>query len=482
MEFQPFALRNPMKIRKARVGFFVLTSHNGFIDDNGNPFPIMGVGEKLCRKIEEHCEVVKMGRLIEGPITAPQMSNYDQKVVIDTREKASRMADLCHEKDVDAIVLFMPNFLWQHLYVQAIQRINRPVVLWGNDGVECCQAIGLWAMRGTLDSLGGIPHRDIYGSPDDPAAVRQMIDYVEAARVAQQLKRSVIGIFGTLTMGMLPGLCEDIEWLRRFGVQSEHLECQSLAREGEKFSMKDVEVEYARVAALVRDPWKLDLPMQRTIRLYLGHRKLIQQYGLDFDGVKNTFELSDHYVDQLCEATIMNETGFVSAISSEPKAALTLYMMRLFLDAPHYMGDIEQVERRRKLIKWASLFNLATAPKGADGRYEVRFCPGPHLEGEANSIWTPHVLRNGPITFARLQVIAGQYAMQIARGEMVEPDPDLATKLGFPTATVGMSRLEGDVESFIREIRSQYGCLIYGDVYDRMLALCELLEIKPLTC
>lgn len=473
-----------MKIRKARVGFFVPTSHNGLIDDTGTPFPIMGVAEKLCRKLEAQCEVIHFGHLIEGEITGPQMANYNQSVIVDTRAKAERMADLCLEKNIDAVVLFMPTFLWQHLYVQALQRINRPVVLWGNDGIEGCQAIGLWAMRGTLDALGTIPHRDIYGSPDDSIMIKQMMDYVEAARVVQQLKRSVIGIFGTMAMGMLPGVCEDIEWLRTFGIQAEHLECQSLRREGEKFRRKDVETLHVKLSGMVRTPMPLTTDMERSLRLHLGHKMLIEKHGLDFDGVKGTFELTDHYVSPCLDLALMNATGYVTADTSEPKGALTMYMMRLFADTAHFQGDIEQVIRKDQLIKWAcnGAFNLECATKGADGKYEVQLCDGPHLEGEGGAIWTNHTLKKGPITIARLQRVGNEYAMQLARGEMIETNPKDRRKLGWPMLPFGTSKLEGDVETFIREIRSQYSHLIYTDVYSQMLVLCELLKIKPLLC
>lgn len=475
----------PVKPRKARVGYFVPTSHNGLIDDYGQHFPIMGVAERLHRQLEKHCDVVSFGHLIEGDITGPQMP-YNLDIAVDTRAKAWRMAELCREADVDAVVLFMPTFLWQHLYVQALAEIDRPIVLWGNDGVEACEAIGLWAMRGTLDAVGGFRHRDIYASPDSEDAVRQAVDYIEAARVVRQLRRSVMGIFGTMAMGMIPGLWEDIEGLRTFGVGAEHLECQSLAREGEHFSKDDVEREYQRWCGLVRQPCAMSLKLERTLRLFLGHKKLIDEFALDFDGVKNTFELSNYYVDALCEAAFMNETGYVSSVSPEPKGALTMYLMRLLADAPHYMGDIEQVDRANRRLVWASVFNIGATAKTADGRYDVELTEGPDLEGEAGSVYTKCVLRPGPITIARLQRADDTYKMQLARGEVIpltsEIDESGRRKLGWKTMQWGISTLQGDTEKFIRDIRSQYSHMIYADVYDKLLAVCELLGVEPLVC
>lgn len=72
--------------------------------------------------------------------------------------------------------------------------------------------------------------------------------------------------------------------------------------------------------------------------------------------------------------------------------------------------------------------------------------------------------------------------MHIALGEAFIPEEaeNLLLESGFPHWPHAFIRLKGDIEAFIQNQRSEYISMCYGDYKDELIALCHLLEIKPL--
>lgn len=472
-----------MKRRNPRIGFMVATSHNEYVDDTGTPFPVMGMAENALRKLEGlGCEAIlyKGKRIVDGEVKGIQVPNYNSDVVIDTRKKAMEVAELFHREDVDCVVMFIPTFLWANLYMQMVKIIDRPLLLWAGDRIEGCEAIGLWAMRGALDTIGFRPFKCLYGVPENKKILQEAFDFIEACRVKQQLRRSLFGQFGSMPMGMLAGVMDDADWINIFGVTAEHLESQSLLRLVDKYDGKQLEEVYQRIVERTGSSYPLKGPMEKNIRIYLAMREMIEDHGLDFAGLKCTFELSDHYTAPCISQSLLLSDGFVSACTTEPMGALTMYIMKLFSDAPVYQGDAEQVQRDTRTVRMASCgamdFN-AISEKASNSIVDA-----PHLEGEANSIWMNTQGKPGRVTFARLTKVRDHYVMQIARGEAFLSPEDYRPALGFPTVNWTTIRLEGDPERFIENLRSQYIHLSWDDIADRLIELCGLLGVEPIVC
>ncbi len=473
-----------MEKRKPKIGFMVATAHSGYIDETGTPFPVMGMAEKVKRKLEENgVEVIELADegLISGDIKGDQVDDYNKDAVIDTREKANAATDKFIKKNVDCLVFFPPSWFWANLYTQAFLNLNKPILGWAGDGIAGAQGIGLWGLRGTLDTIGGFIHKEVYGKPDNKKTVCEAMNFIEASMVKNMLKKSIYGQFGSMPLGMIPGLLEDIEWLKKFGIQAEHSESLMLQVEGEKFSEDELKKTYDNIKGKVGyiEPFENEI-VKRNMRIYLAHKKLIDDYGLDFDGVKCTMELSDNYCSPCIAQSMLASEGYITACTTEPKGSLTMYIMRILSDAPIFQGDIEQVERETSKVRMAS---CGAAPLGfAKSKEKIKFVNGPGLEGDAGEVVGNMIGKPGVITFARIARIDGEYVMQIAEGEVIDDKKTekYRKELGFLTMPYATIKLKGDPDKFIDNLRSQYMHVIYDDLKDKLIEVCKVLDITPI--
>lgn len=475
-----------MEKRRPRVGFMVATSHSGLIDELGKPFPVMGMAEKAQRKLVElgyeTIELVDEG-LIIGKIKGDQVDDYNKDAVVDTREKALKAIEKFKDKDVDCLVIFLPTWFWANLYTQALLELNKPILSWAGDDIAGCQGIGLWAMRGTLDAIGGFIHKEVYGKPDDEQAIRKIKSFIEASMVKNILRKSIYGQFGSMPMGMIPGLLEDIEWLRKFGIQAEHLESLLLVVVGEKFSDNELREAYNTIKGRVNSIQTFDNEfIKKNLRIYLAHKKLINDYGLDFDGVKCTMELSDNYCSPCIAQSMLLSEGYITGCTTEPKGSLMMYIMRILSDSTIFQGDIEQVERKTSIARMAS---CGSAPIDfAETKEDYNLVKGPDLEGEAGGICIDVIGKSGKVTFGRIARVDNEYVMQITTGEVIREEnvAKYREKLGFPRLPFATIKLSGDVEKFIDNLRSQYMHICYDNLVDKLVEVCNVLKIRPIVC
>lgn len=473
-----------MKNRKPRVGFMVATSHSGLVDESGNPFPVMGMAERARRKLEElGIETIQFTDkgLINGEVKGDQVENYNPEEIVDTRQKAWKAVEKYRAADIDCLVIFPPTWLWTHLYTQALMDLDKPILVWAGDDIKGAQGLGLWGLRGTLDAIGGFIHKGIYGKPEDDKAVKEVVNFIEACKVKNILKKSVYGQFGSLPMGMIPGLLEDVDWLRKFGVQAEHLESLILVIEGEKFSESQLKKAYEEIKSRVKiiQPFDNEF-IKKNLRIYLAHKKLIDDYGLDFDGVKCTMELSDNYCSPCIAQSMLLSEGYITGCTTEPKGSLMMYIMRLLSESAIFQGDIEQVDRESSIARMAS---CGSAPIGfAESLDDYKLVKGPELEGEAGGISINATGKPGRLTFGRIARIEDDYVMQIATGEAYRgKDAEKYRKaLGFSSLPYATIKLDGDPQKFVDNLRSQYMHICYDELKEKLIEVCKVLDIIPI--
>jgi len=471
-----------MKPRKPKVGFVVATSHNDYVDEAGNYFPVMGMAELAARRLEEKgCELVMFRnmRIVDGEVSDYQVPNYNREACVDSRPKVLEMERQFRREELDCVVIFASSFLWGNLYMQSLNNLALPVIGWAGNLRRGCEAIGLWALRGALDAIGTFTHREFYGLPEDDELIRDILAYIQACRVKKQLSHSLFGLFGAMPMGMLAGAHDDVLWLRKFGVTVEQRESLELRQIGEKFSEDEIKPVYERIIELTGADYPLNQAMERNCRLYLAHRKMIDELGLDFSGLKCTFELSDSYVSACMAQSLLLADGYVSSCTSEPMGALTMYIMKLFSDAPIYQGDAEQVRPDGNLLMSAcGAMDFQMVNKAPDCLRDA-----PALEGDAPSIWVHNTGKEGRVTIGRLSRIGDDYALQLSTGTVLPSDDfEGVTRLGFPSGSSVNIKLDGDPVKYHENLRSQYTHITYGDIGAELKCLCELLGVEVIEC
>ncbi|MBI4377611.1 MAG: hypothetical protein HY578_00790 [Nitrospinae bacterium] len=470
-------------LKKPKVGFIALCApvHVEVIDDLGRPFPVVGAAEMACRALEKQgIEVIRYPKkpLVEGKVKGYQVKDFNKEALIDSRKKAEEAFDYFVAEHVDCVVTFFTTWMWVGHYTQTILRARLPIVAWSFPRQEGCQMVGLLGMHGTLDELG-LEHEMVYGMHDDPATQDKLMRYIKACAVVNTLKKSKYGRFGGRCMDMIPGLFDNNDWLLKFGVEVEELGQEVLVREGGKFKDKEIKDVYSRIKRLFdKVPPLTDTYMEKNIRFYLAHKKVAEEHGIDFSGIKCVFELSDYYCKPCIAQSLMAEDGYATACCCEDKGALTEYIMRILSDKVQFQGDVEYVDVRTGKIHMVSCG--AAAPSLAGNKSKAGIYAGPPIEGEAGGYSVTMESREGDVTLARLSRVKGEYVMVIAAGKLYPCKKSDIEACGFINLPHFNIMLEGNAEIFLQNLRSQYMHFVCDNIKDELITVCRLLGIRPI--
>jgi len=399
-----------------------------------------------------------------------------EELVADVHDVASTV-DRFIAEDVDAMVLFFQGWAWAAEFMQAAQKFDRPILLWTVPLSRLWSIGGLAVVRGSFEEVG-IPHKVVYGLEDNPRTMTEIWNYAQAAKVRQVLRRSTYGSIGGPGMGIHTGIIDENQWLEKFGILVRFTDQYGAVVEAEKIPPEEVRACYDELLEIYGQvPPLEDSHMERSIRLYLGLEKVIQQQGYDFTGVQCTFDLSDNYCSPCLAQSLLNRRGFVTACLNDANGALTMYIQRQLTDAPVFMADVNVVEEETRLLRMID--DGAGSPLLAKSTKEVKLDFQPTGEAKASGIRTDLVAKPGRVTVARLSRIQGRYVMHITTGEAFEPDPEVFGERGlfWPNAFI---RLDGDPMAFVQNLRAEYYHMVYGDLKEELLETCQVLGIEPL--
>jgi L-fucose isomerase len=400
-----------------------------------------------------------------------------KETVVSEIDEALKVVDRFLDEDCDCMVLFVQTWNWASRIMQAAERFGRPIVLWALPIPRQWSIGGLAVTHGSFDEVG-IEHIVAYGMPDDPSVKEDIIRYARAARVKNVLRKSHFGSIGGQGMGIHTGPIDANQWMREFGILVGYSDLYDVVNEGEKCTIEEVQAYYEQLKSEYGEVPPLDETTERSIRLYFGLEKVIEREGYDFTGVNDMNGLSDAYCSMCLAQSRLSSRGFVTACLNDSNGALTMYILRLLSDGPLFTADVNLVDKARGVVRLiddgAGSIHLAEDPK------DVRLSYQPKLECKASGVCTGLVAKSGRVTLARLARVEGAYVMQLAPGEAFEGDPGWVDECGYPMWPHAFLHLDGDLKEFVRNLRSEYIHMAYGDMTEDLLEVCRLLDIKPI--
>jgi L-fucose isomerase len=374
-------------------------------------------------------------------------------------------------------VMFIQTWNWADRVLQAALRFGRPIILWALPIPRLWSIGGLAVTHGSMDEVG-IPHKVVYGLPNDDGLIESIVSFARAARVKNVLRKSRFGSVGGHGMGIYTGPVDASQWLRDFGVSIGFIDQYEVVAEGEKASNDELNACYAELKKEYGAVPPYDQVTERSIRLYLGMERIIAREKFDFTGVNDMFGLSDNYCSMCLAQSRLSSRGFVTTCLNDSNGALTAYILRQLTDQPLFTADVNLVDKKNSIVRMiddgAGAITLAKNPK------DVKLSYQPRLECRASGVCTGLVCKPGRITLARLSRIEGEHIMLIAPGEAVEGNPAWLEECGYPMWPHAFLKLDGDLDDFVQNLRSEYIHMAYGDLTGDLLETCDLLNIEAI--
>lgn len=452
------------------VGFIVYGVHkDGLKDPMGKPF----VDTAVVNHAKE--ALVKAG-----------LHLVEHDVVVASKEEARvAMKKMKNDDKIDAVVLFTGTWVWAAHLVGAIRDYatsGKGLVLWTHPGSQGWRPVGGLVLHGGLLEIG-VAHKFVYGDADDRDTVTAIASHTRAAHLKNYLNQSTLGTFGGRGMGQTCGAADPSQWMRMFGIDIDSRDTTELLHTAENISEEQLKALEPRIKKLFGTTPERNATNERSIRLYLAIKEIVDREKFAFYTIQSFPGLADDYSATCFAQSMMLEDGYGTSTLSDFNTALTVLLLTKLSGERVYYGDLQHIDKKKKEIK--IIGDGACPPSLASKLGPTGFAEhGIPTEGDAGGLSVKLVCKSGEGVLARLGRVNGEFRMIITRATIFEPSPEeLERRLnecGIPFWPHGFVTAHCDMDALLQNWTNEYACLGYGeDLYPALAEFCELTGIKP---
>ena len=405
---------------QATVGFIVYGVHkDGLQDPMGTPF----VDDALIAEAKD--ALIRAGlHLVEH-----------QTVIASKREAAEALKTMKQDDRVDAVVLFSGTWVWAAHMVGAIRDFansGKAVLLWTHPRSQGWRPVGGLVLHGGLLEIG-VPHRFVYGDIKDADTVGRIVSYARAAHLKNSLNLSTIGAFGGRGMGQTCGAADPSQWMRMFGIDIDSRDTTELMRTAERIPAAQVEALQPRLRQLFGAIPEANQVSDRSIRLYLALKEIVERERYAFYTIQSFPGLADEYAATCFAQSMMLEDGYGTSTLGDFNTALTVFLLTRLSRERVYYGDLQHIDRKTREIK--IIGDGACPPSLACEVGPAGFAEhGIPTEGDAGGLSVKLICKAGEGVLARIGRVNGELQMVITRATVA------ATFSGAGAAALGRMR------------------------------------------
>ena len=454
-----------------KVGFIVYGVHkDGLKDPMGQPF----IDEKIVAQSK-------------AALTKAGLTLVTHDLVIASKDEAvAAMRRMKNDDGVDAVILFSGTWVWAAHLVGAIRdyaATGKGLMLWTHPGSQGWRPVGGLVMHGGLLEIG-VPHKFVYGAADDPQTLEKIVSYSRAAHLKNWLNLSTFGTFGGRGMGQTCGVADPSQWMRMFGVDIDSRDTTELIHAAESIPQAEITALGPRLQKLFGRAPDASVVNERSIRLYLALKKVVEKNQFDFYTVQSFPGLGDEYSATCFAQSMMLEDGYGTSTLGDFNTGLTVLLLTKLSKERVYYGDLQHLDTNTNEIK---IIGDGACPPSLAGKLgPAGFAEhGIPTEGEAGGLSVKLVCKVGEGVLARLGRVNGEFQMVITRGTVFEPPAAQLDKrlheCGIPFWPHGFVTAHCDISKLLEHWTNEYACLGYGsDLYPTLVDFCEMTGIKAI--
>jgi L-fucose isomerase len=448
-----------------------------------------------------HREVTDFSAGVEDRI-AERLAQAGYEVVrgqeqISTTDRA--VSEACRIADARPAltIINIPVWAFPHFTMRAARELDGPLLLFSNVDPKFPGMVGMLAAAGALDQIGR-GHGRAWGQIDDPAVWARVEAHIKAGAAVARLRGSTFGRIGGRPMGMYTAVSNSDRWLAQFGIDVEEIDQWEIVRRADEIdpaSVSQAREWLERHAAGVHYDGAQLTPelLERQIRSYYVMRLLIDEYHLDFCGIKAQPELTDHFATMDVTEAFLNDPydwdgpkqPVVCATEADMDAALTMQILSslsgtpaLFADVRHYHEDlgIWDLCNSGQHATWFA----ARSDDPLENMSRVHLYPE-DFYFPAGGASVHHLAAPGNFTFARLSRLGDRYRMQVLRGGLEQFDAETNERLMHASTYTwphAFARFTASADEVLGRYGSNHVHAVPGDHVAALREVCRLLDVE----
>lgn len=285
-------------------------------------------------------------------------------------------------------------------------------------------------------------------------------------------------------MGQTCGAADPSQWMKMFGIDIDSRDTTQLIKTAEEISSDEIRAVEPRIKKLFGALPDMGVVNERSIRLWLAIRKIVENEGWDFYTIQSFPGLASDYSATCFAQSMMLEDGWGTSTLGDFNTALTVMLLTKLSSEPVYYGDLQHIDKASKEIK---IIGDGACPPSLAGKLgPAGFAEhGIPTEGEAGGLSVSLVCKVGEGVLARLGRVDGDFTMVITRCSVFEPPADQLEKrrleCGIPFWPHGFVTAHCDIDVMLENWTNEYACLGYGDhLYPALVDFCEMTGIYPI--
>ncbi len=451
------------------AGFIVYGVHkDGLQDPMGAPF----IDDALIARSKQALKEQGIG-LVE------------HEIIVASKEEARAALKKMKDNDqVDAVILFSGTWVWAAHLIAAVRDFaltGKGVLIWTHPGSQGWRPVGGLVMHGALLEVG-IPHKFVYGAADDPGEIEKIASFCRAAHLKNWLNLSTLGTFGGRGMGQTCGAADPSQWMKTFGVDIDSRDTTDLIRTAQAIPPGQIQALAPRIQQLFGGMPEMNLVTERSLRLYLAIKEIVEREKWAFYTIQSFPGLADDYAATCFAQSMMLEDGYGNSTLGDLNTALTVLLLTKLSREPVYYGDLQHIDKKSNEIK---IIGDGACPPSLAGKLgPAGFARhGIPTEGAAGGLSVQLVCKVGEGVLARLGRVDGKFTMVIARASIFEPPAEeleqRKRECGIPFWPHGFVTAHSDMEVLLQNWTNEYACLGYGEhLYPALVDFCELTGIQ----
>jgi len=396
----------------------------------------------------------------------------------------------------DLTIVNIPVWAFPHFTMLIARETPGPLALFSNLNPAYPGMVGMLAAGGALDQIGRL-HGRAWGDAGDESALDQLVQLAVAGAAARRLEGSTFGRIGGRPMGMYTAVANADQWIATFGIDVEEIDQYELVRRAElvdparaRRAREWLEQTAARVAY---DGSRLTPELlERQIRVYYAMRELIDEWHLDFCGIKGQPELTDSYCTLDIAEAFLNDPydwdgpkqPVVCATEADMDGALTMQILNAISGTPSLFADLRCYHDDLNIWDLCNSGQHATwfAARSDDPELnmrEVSLYPA-DFYFPAGGASVHHLAAEGAMTFARLTRAEGRYRMHVLGGRFVRFDDATNERLMRASSYTwphAFARLDAPAADILARYGSNHIHAVPGNVVAELRHVCHFLGV-----
>lgn len=395
----------------------------------------------------------------------------------------------------DLTIFNYPVWAFPHFSMIANQATSGPLLLFSNIDPRYPGMVGMLAAAGGLDQLGREYSR-AWGDIDDPNVSRRVAENVRAGTAVRRLQGSTFGRIGGRSMGMYTAVSGTDRWMDQFGVDVEEIDQWEVVRRAatiDQSAVTNARAWLERHATVHYDGERLTPELlERQVRSYYALREVIDEWNLDFTGIKGQPELTTHFCTMDVAEAFLNDPydwdgpkeSHVCATEADMDGALTMQLLKQLSGTPVLFADVRHYHAEQDIWDLCNSGQHATwfAARSSDPLENLR---NVHLYPAdfyfpAGGASVHHLAAPGRFTFARLTRLAGRYRMHVLAGELEQYDPETNEALmrqSTYTWPHAFARFTATSSDFLSRFGANHIHAIPGRWVSELRLICQMLDI-----